>query len=199
MGLFKSKEERRIEREMKVRQGLRAIERAIRQQDTFAEDFIRNARHARRIGDQPQYEFIRSALKKTATVKRMLQRQLLVMQNAMVVHQQAESARQFAQSMDAMAAAIGQVLGQTDLTRTQSQWEKALAQAQTLEGRMDLFLDSVQSAPQSAAAPPDQVSDQEIDRMIQADLLAQEKTELGKLDELDQEIARELGAARQKD
>jgi hypothetical protein len=43
------------------------------------------------------------------------------------------------------------------------------------------------------------VSDEEIDRMIQADVLASEKQELGKLDQLDSEIAKELGAAKQKD
>ena len=77
MGLFKSKDERRIEREMKIRQGLRSIEKSIRQQEKFSEDFIRNARHAKQIGDNGQYLFIRSALKKTAAVKKMLERQLL--------------------------------------------------------------------------------------------------------------------------
>ena len=43
------------------------------------------------------------------------------------------------------------------------------------------------------------VSDDEIDRMIQADVLASEKPELGKLDELESEIAKELGATKQKD
>ena len=41
MGLFKSKDERRIEREIKIRQGIRAIERSIRQQEKFSDDFIR--------------------------------------------------------------------------------------------------------------------------------------------------------------
>jgi hypothetical protein len=45
----------------------------------------------------------------------------------------------------------------------------------------------------------DPVSDEEIDRMIQTEVLASEKAELGKLDELESEIAKELGAAKQKD
>ena len=73
MGLFKSKDERRIEREMKIRQGIRAIEKSIRQQEKFSEDFIKNAQNARKIGDQNQYLFIRGALKKTAAVKKMLE------------------------------------------------------------------------------------------------------------------------------
>src|SRR5438105_2105888 len=123
MGLFKSKDERRVEREMKVRAGLRAIERSIRQQEKFSDDFIRNAQQAKRIGDNGQYLFIRSALKRTATVKKMLQRQLLAMKNAMLIQQQAAASQQFAESMALMAKEITQVFGTLDLTRTQAAWE----------------------------------------------------------------------------
>ncbi len=201
MGLFKSKDERRIEREMKIRAGMRNIERSIRQQEKFADDFVKNAQHAQKIGDMGQYAFIRSALKRTAATKKMLERQLLSMKNAMLIQQQAKASQQFAESMQLMAADITKTFGEMDLTKTQGQWERAVAQAGSLEERMDVFLDSMESS--SAAAGPvsakeELVSDAEIDRMIQADVLAAEKTELGKLDQLESEIAKELGA-KQKD
>ena len=201
MGLFKSKDERRIEREMKIRAGLRSIERSIRQQEKFAEDFVKNAQHAQKIGDQGQYQFIRSALKRTAAVKKMLERQLLSMKNAMLIQQQAQASQQFAESMTLMAGEISRVFGEMDLSKTQVQWEKAVAQAGSLEERMDVFLDSMQDSATSStpvSAKEDLVSDDEIDRMIQADVLAGEKAELGKLDQLESEIAKELGA-KQKD
>src|ERR1041384_3800674 len=120
MGLFKSKDERRIEREMKIRQGLRSIEKSIRQQEKFSEDFIKNAQHARKIGDEQQYQFIRGALKRTASVKRMLERQLLAIKNAMLIQQQAQASQQFAESMGIMAREIGRVFGELDLTKTQA-------------------------------------------------------------------------------
>ena len=202
MGLFKSKEERRVEREMRIRQGMRAIEKSIRQQERFSEDFIKNAQNARKIGDQQQYLFIRGALKKTAAVKKMLERQLLAIKNAMLIHQQAESSRQFAESMNLMAAEIGRVFGEMDLTKTQAQWERAVAQAGSMEERMEIFLDSMEEsaiAASGTSAKEGLVSDDEIDRMIQADVLASEKAELGKLDQLESEIAKELGVAKQKD
>jgi len=201
MGLFKSKDERRIEREMKIRSGVRAIERSIRQQEKFAEDFIKNAQHARKIGDEGQYQFIRSALKKTAAVKKMLERQLLAIKNAMLIQQQAAASQQFAESMNLMAHEIGRVFGEMDLTRTQAQWERAVAQAGSIEERMEIFLDSMQQSAigEPASAGGEIVTDDEIDRMIQADVLAAERTELGKLDELESEIAKELGATKQKD
>jgi hypothetical protein len=202
MGLFKSKDERRVEREMRIRQGVRAIEKSIRQQEKFAEDFIKNARHAQQIGDQGQYQFIRSALKKTAAVKKMLERQLLSIKNAMLIQQQAAASQQFAESMNLMAREIGKIFGEMDLTQTQAQWEKAVAQAGSIEERMDIFLDSMEQSAStglSASAGSDAVTDDEIDRMIQADVLAAEKQELGKLDQLESEIAKELGATKQKD
>lgn len=202
MGLFKSKDERRVEREMKIRGGMRSIEKSIRQQEKFAEDFIKNAQHARRIGDQQQYAFIRGALKKTAAVKKLLERQLLAMKNAMLISAQAQANAQFAESMNIMANQISQIFGELDLTKTQAQWEKAVTQAGTMEERMDLFLDSMEQSATSGALPTSKeelVTDEEIDRMISADVIAQEKQELSKLDELESEIAKELGASKQKD
>ncbi len=202
MGLFKNKDERRIEREMKIKGGMRSIERSIRQQEKFSEDFIKNARHARQIGDNGQYVFIRSALKKTAAVKKMLERQLLAMKNAMLIQQQARASQQFAESMNLMATEIGQIFGEMDLTQTQVQWEKAVAQAGSMEERMEVFLDSMEDAAASGSSTSvreEAVSDEEIDRMINAELVASEKAELSKLDELESEIAKELGATKQKD
>jgi hypothetical protein len=202
MGLFKNKDERRIEREMKIRSGMRSIEKAIREQEKFAEDFIRNAQQAKRIGDNNQYQFIRSALKKTAAVKKMLERQLLAIRNAMLIQKQAQASQDFAESMTLMAGEIGRVFGEMDLTRTQAQWERAVVQASSMEERMSLFLDSMEQSAVSGAATDakeELVSDEEIDRMISADVLASEKRQLSQLDELESEIAKELGATKQKD
>lgn len=200
MGLFKSKDERRIERDMKLRAGLKSIERSIRQQEKFSDDFIKNAQHAKRIGDNQQYVFIRNALKKTYVVKRMLERQLLAMKNAMLIGQQAQASKQFAESMALMSRQVADVFADLDLTKTQADWERAMSQAGNIEERMEIFLDTMETSGAGVSESSSAVvSDDEIDRMIAADVLAQEKGELSKLDELESEIAKELGAAKQKD
>jgi hypothetical protein len=120
----------------------------------------------------------------------------------MLIQQQAQASQQFAESMNLMAKEISRVFGEMDLTQTQAQWERAVAQAGSIEERMELFLDSMEQAAvsgQPVTAREELVTDEEIDRMIQADVLAAEKAELGKLDELESEIAKELGATKQKD
>jgi len=179
MGLFKSAEERRIERDIKVRQGIRRIEKSIREQAKFQEEFIKNARDAKRVGDTAQYAFVRSSLKKTAAIRRMLERQLLVVKNALLVKRQAEASSDFASSMGVMSAEIGRLFGETDLTRTQAAWEKAMAQSQSMEERMTIFLDNIEGTATRDADNADSIiSDDEVDTMIEAEERAEKQQEI---------------------
>lgn len=191
MALFKTPEERRIERDIKIRQGIRRIEKSIREQSQFQDEFIRNAQHAKRIGDSAQYQFIRNSLKKTATIRKMLERQLLSVKNALLIKRQAEASADFAKSMGLMAAEIGKLFGETDLLKTQADWEKAMVQSQSMEERMNMFLDSVEDiAAQdvSLSASKEAVSDEEIDRLIDAEAEAEHQRELDKLSGLRAEL-----------
>jgi hypothetical protein len=184
MGLFKSSEERRIERDIKIRQGIRRIEKSIREQAKFQDEFIRNAQNARKIGDNKQYDFIRNSLKKTATIRKMLERQLLSVKNALLIKRQAEASADFAQSMGIMATEIGRLFGETDLLKTQAEWEKAMVQSQTMEERMNMFLDSVEdiaSQDVELSSAGEAVTDAEIDRLIDAEAEAEHQQELDKL------------------
>ena len=190
MGLFKSAEERRIERDIKIRQGIRRIEKSIREQNKFQDEFIRNAQRAKQIGDTAQYVFIRNTLKKTATIKKALERQLLSVKNALIIKRQAETSADFASAMGTMAAEIGRLFGETDLVQTQAEWEKAMVQSQTMEERMTMFLDTVEdvAAQDAEMAPSEAISDEEIDRMIEAEQAATHQKELDKLSGLRAEL-----------
>lgn len=184
MGLFKSDEERRIERDIKIRQGIRRIEKAIREQGKFSDDFVKNARRAKEIGDTAQYNFIRNSLKKTALMKRVLERQLLSVKNALLIKRQAEASSDFAGAMGMMAAEIGKLFGETDLVKTQADWEKAMVQSQSMEERMEMFLDSIQdiaAQDMETSSSSETISDEEIDRMIEAEAEAEHQKELGRL------------------
>ncbi|MCG3136508.1 MAG: hypothetical protein HJJLKODD_00342 [Phycisphaerae bacterium] len=184
MGLFKSEEERRVERDMKVRQGIRRVEKAIREQKQFQDEFIRNAQRAKQIGDNKQYIFIRNSLKKTATIQRLLERQLLSIKNALLIKRQAETSADFAKSMSMMANEISRLFGQTDLVKTQLDWEKAMVQSQSMEERMNMFLDSIEdvAAQDSSLSSGDlTVSDEEIDRLIDVEAQAEHEKEMDQL------------------
>jgi len=196
MSLFKSSEERRIERDIKIRQGIRRIEKAISEQNKFTDEFVKNARNAKQIGDQGQYVFIRNSLKKTATVKKMLERQLLAVKNALIIKRQAEASTDFAQAMGTMASEISRMFGETDLVKTQTDWEKAMAQSQSMEERMSMFLETVEdmAASDTAGTPAEVVTDAEIDAMIEAEAEAEHAKDMDELDAL----RAELNAVKEK-
>lgn len=171
MGLFKSKEERRIERDIKIRQGIRRIEKSIAEQKKFSDEFVKNARHARQIGDMQSYQFIRNSLKKTAAIQKLLERQLLAVKNALLIKRQAEATADFAGAMKLMAAEVSRMYGDSDLVKTQVDWEKAMAQSQTMEERMAMFLDGMEdrAAADVSQSTVEAITDEEIDRMLAAE------------------------------
>lgn len=195
MGLFKSKEERRLERDMKIRQGIRRIEKAITEQNKFSEEFIKNARHAKQIGDGVAYNSFRNSLKKTATIRRMLERQLMAVKHALLVKRQAEVTSDFAGAMATMAQEVSRLYGDTNLLKTQLDWEKAMMQSQAMEERAQMFLDSMEegAAADVAAAPTEAISDEEIDRMIAAEEQVAEAREAQQMSELRAELAKLKG------
>lgn len=201
MGLFKSADERRIERDIRIRQGIRRIEKAIAEQNKFTDEFVRNARSARQIGDSAQYQFIRNSLKKTATIRRMLERQLLAVKNALLIKRQAEATADFSSAMAMMAGEVQKLYGATDLAKTQLQWEKALAQSQTMEERMQMFLDSIEqgAAADVSAAPTEAITDEEIDRLIAAEEQVEAARESQQMSDLRAELAALKGESGTKE
>jgi outer membrane translocation and assembly module TamA len=201
MALFKSTEERRMERDIKVRQGIRRIEKAIAEQNKFSDEFVKNARQARQIGDMASYQFIRNSLRKTATIKKLLERQLLAVKNAMLIKRQAEAAADFAQAKATMASEVSRLYGDTDLVKTQVDWEKAMMQSQSMEERMQMFLDSIEAGAEAdvSAAPTEAISDEEIDRMIEAEDQVEQAREARQMSALRAELEELKGGSADKE
>ena len=194
MPLFESETNRRIRREMKVRQAMRQLQKNLKQQEGFQADYIAAARKAREISDQAQYAYLRGALKKTMACKKLLQRQLLAVQSALMIKKQAEANHEFAKSMGALSKDISRLFGATDLEKTEADWEHAMAQAETMEDRMNLFLEGVEGTFAAEGVSNDAVSDEDLDRLIEAEVAVGQKQELDELDQLRAEIAKERGS-----
>ena len=201
MGLFKSKEERRMERDIKVRQGIRRIEKAIAEQNKFSDEFVKNARHAKQIGDMASFQFVRNSLKKTATIRKILERQLLAVKNALLIKRQAEASVDFAAAMTTMANEVSQLYGSTDLVKTQMDWEKAMMQSQSMEERMQMFLDSIEEGAEAdvSATATEAITDAEIDRMIEAEEQVEDAREAQQMSALRAELAELKGESADKE
>lgn len=198
MGIFKSKEERRIARDMEIKKGIQRIRRQMKELSKSEEEWLGKAREAARIGAADQLAFVRKSLKATTFQRRMLERQLLTIEAAFQMKNQAESFSVFAESMGVVSKSINEVYKTTDLEATQKNFEHAMMQADTMSQRMDLFLDMSKDSlfETDSVAGEQLVTDDEIDQMIGVN--TEERKKMSR-EELDREIARELGEDVEKD
>jgi len=182
MGMFKSKEEKRIERDIEVRKGVNSLKRNIRDLAKHESSYILKAKKAKKIGDQSQYDFLKRQLKKTAGQRRMRERQLLSIETAVQIKNQAESDADFAKSMGAVAKAVSEVYGSVDFAKTQKNFEKAMMQADTLQQQMEIFLEMTQEHVMSGEVEGEDqvVSDAEIDKMLDEEVQHEESGSLDK-------------------
>ena len=174
--MFKPKEEKRIERDNEVRKGVNSLKRNIRELAKHEGSYILKAKKARRIGDQSQYDFLKRQLKKTAGQRRMRERQLLSIETAVQIKNQAESDADFAKSMGSVAKAVSDVYGSVDFAKTQKNFEKAMMQAETLQQQMEIFLEMTQEHVMSGEVEGEDqvVSDAEIDKMLDEEVVHEE-------------------------
>jgi hypothetical protein len=192
MGIFKSKEERRLQRDLEIKKGIQRVKRQLTDLGRNEEEWLEKARRAQRMGASDQLAFIRKSLKATATQRRAIERQLLTIEAAFQMKNQAESYAAFAESMGVVAKSINDVYKNTDLEKTQKNFEHAMMQAETMSQRMDLFLDMSKDTlfAGETASGEQLVSDDEIDQMIG---IAPSERKKKSREELDKEIAKELG------
>ncbi len=197
MGLFKSKEQRRIDRDIEIRKGISQVKRHIRQLEKNEKDYLKKARRARQLGSDQQLTFLKATLKKTAAQKRLMERQLLNIETALQIKNQAEAHGQFAKSINAVSGAIAEAFGATDLAKTQAEFARAMAQAQSMEERMEIFLDLANETMLGEEASSDElVTDEEIDSLIEAEVAQSEGEGIDKaiskgLKEIEKELGKE--------
>lgn len=188
MGLFKSKEERKLERDMEIRKGINQCRRNIRQLEKHEKDYIKKAKRAKQMGADDQLAFIKKTLKQTAAQRRLLERQLLAIEVATQRKDQMEMQGQFARSLASIATAISTVFTDVNWAEVNHNFDKAMMQAQTFEEQAEVFLEASQETMFSEAAHSDElVSDDEIDALIEDEVVRDEERAM------DQEIESGLG------
>lgn len=169
MPLFKSKQERKIERDLRIKTGLNKIRRQIKTLEKSEQGYIQKALKARETSDAANLGLIKSALKRTLSQRRTLERQLLTLETASQIKDQAEAHVQFAASMTELSKSIAEAFGSIDLSRSIADFEKSMTQAESMEERMEIFLDmSEDSLVSRESATTTGVQDDEIDQLLDA-------------------------------
>ncbi len=179
MGWFKSDDEKRLEREIEMKRTIAQIKKNIREQIEFTKSYVEQAKRAKRIGDLATLTQLKSLIKKTATVVKMRERQLLSLEMTLQIKKQAESDSEFAKAMSTFAQSIASVYKSVDYVQVAKQTEEAFQRANTIQERMQLMLDMTQdSINTNMEGAGDLVTDKDIDKMIDEQVMAEDGQKL---------------------
>lgn len=195
MGIFKSREEKDLERQIRVKQNIAKIKRDISDCDKRAKEFIQFARRAKQVGDAQSLASAKSGLKQTMIAKRLRERQLLHLQIAMTIRDQADADVSFAKAMKEVSAAITELCKSVNMTQIQLEYERAMGQSEMLKDRMEQFISDASATVQERETGAEEiVRDEEIDKLIEEEAVRAESTELDRqIQESLREIEGKLG------
>lgn len=195
MSLFKSREERRLERELEIKRGVQKMRKHVRSLEKDEKDLLKKAKRAKQLGDGTQLNFIKANLKRTAANRRLMERQILNIETFNQLKDQAEAQADFARSLQTVSQSIGEAYGSVNIVEIQKNCEKAIGQYESMQSMMEMFMESSTEsmANLEGAQSDDLVSDDEIDKLIDAQIVSEEgKAVEGSLEEKTKDVLSRL-------
>ncbi len=199
MGLFKSKEERRLERDMQIRRGLNQLKRQIKQLEKSETDWLKKAKRAKSLGDRTQLQVLKANLKRTTILRRVNERKILLLETMIQQKGEAESIVTFANAVSDVARAVGEAYQGVNFAEVYKNCEMSVVKAQDMQQQMDDLISSNLENLETVVSSEDVVSDDEIDKLIDLEVAHDESKEID--NEIDQgltEIEKELGKGQKE-
>ena len=179
---------------MEIRKGFSKIKKQIRSFEKEEREFIKKAKRAKQLGDTTQLGVIKANLKRAAYTRRLMERQLLNLEVFKQLKGQAEAQAEFARSLETASAAIADAYGSVNLTEIHKNCERAIQQSESMQSMMDMMMEQTSDsvANMEGAQSDDLVSDDEIERMIDEQIVSEEA------DELEGKVGSRLDALKQR-
>ncbi|HZU98184.1 MAG TPA: hypothetical protein VFF73_15880 [Planctomycetota bacterium] len=195
MSLFKSKEERRLERELEIKRNIQKMRKQVRSLEKDEKGWLLKAKRAKQLGDSTQLNFLKANLKRTAANRRLMERQILNIETFNQLKDQAEAQADFARSLQTVAQSIGEAYGSVNIVEIQKNCEKAIGQYESMQQMMEMFMESSTESMTNleGATSDDVVSDEEIEKLIDEQIVSEEgKAVEGSLEEKTKDILSRL-------
>ncbi len=188
MGLFKSKKDREFEKNLEIKKGFTKFRREITSLEKNEKEWIDKYKRAKKLNNKANMDFIKANLRKTLSLRKSLESQFLLLESAVQLKNQMEAFSQFSKSILAISDAISQSYQDTDISKVQKNFERAMSQAETMSEMMDIFLDMSQNTVISDAANLDNVTDNDVDSLLEEISEEKDKNLLKDLKEMENEL-----------
>ncbi len=141
MNLFKSKQEKEIERKIKARQGKKTVERHVQRQKANIEKYWALAKRAYRLKDTKMFEQIATFILATQRDVTQWERRLVYFDMVEAQRDQVLAAAEFAQAYQELAKSMLASANPADLAKIQKDIEVAMLRSDMMEEVMENLMD----------------------------------------------------------
>lgn len=166
MGLFKSKQEKEMERKMLVKKTMRNIEKYITQLQGQKEKAIESAKQAKIQGSPQQYSLAVSALKTALSQEKKAKEMLLNFELTLQMRDLAQMTSSFLDGMSVLSVEMKKITGDMNFAKVQKQFTQAMQGVEETTENIDAMLDNTDMSFSSISSNNANISNDEIERMI---------------------------------
>ncbi len=165
-----SKESKRIKEQMLVNQAIASIKKQLGNLESSRKKYIAAAISARENGISSQYNLAKNAIRIVTAQKTVVEQMLLNLQLSAQIKDVSEMTKSFADGMKLLSGAISDTTDGLNFEKVSKQMNKAMISTQIKQAEADAFLDATQSGFESFASVSGDVSEDEIDRLIDGEM-----------------------------
>lgn len=186
-----AKRELEIQKKISIRKTLNNMKSQSAKLDTFKKDYIEKARNAALINNKQTYNLAKQGLKLCLSKQRFLDSMIGNFEIALQMNEMNKVINGFVNGMNLVSEEMKGITSPIDITKAQQAYDKALANNEGQYEALDAFLKEAEGSLESFNGNETDVSDDEIDKLINNEALNSEA-------EIDKEIDQKIYSLGQK-
>lgn len=186
-----AKREKEIQAKIRIRKSLNSMKNQSVKLEGFKKDYIEKARKAALINNKPNYNLAKQGLKLCISKQRFLDSMIGNFEIALQMNEMNKVINQFITGMNTISDDMKGITSSIDISKAQEAYEKALANNEGQYEALDAFLQEAEASIESFAGNENDVSEDELDKLINTQAVDSETS-------IDEEIDQKINAIRQK-
>ncbi len=193
MGIFKSKQQKEIEKKMLIKRTINAMNKQINKLEEQKKVFVDAAKRAKQKDLEAQYNLALSGYKMTVQQQKRAQEMLLNFEITAQMKDVTMMTSQFLKGMSDISKEMSKLADAKEFAKIQAQFEEAMAAVETQTEQMDNFMEMSQETfyNQGLDKSGKQMSDEEFEKFIEEQASQDEYSE-DKLNKEMEEIRKKI-------
>lgn len=166
MGLFKSKQDKEIEKKMLIKKTMNSMQKHISKLEEQKKVYIEAAKSAKQKGLTAQVNLAISGLKMTMAQQKKAQEMMLNFEITSQMKDMTMMTSEFLKGMSTLSKEMTKLTDNKDFAKVQKQFEVAMSSVDKRSMEMEVFLDMSSSEFASQSVDPSGIKDEEIMALI---------------------------------